>query len=147
MTQSLGSVKAPCSHEVQPCPAGARPSNHQSVNDIGPPAALARRSDAGRWTFLHDFPFFCPVAESLNVLISRAMASSASLERPSSILIVGSGAFGLSTAYSLCQNPQYKDTSITVVDRQPFPTPDGSSVSRAIQSKFSRRHTLEQKTP
>ncbi|KAI4613041.1 hypothetical protein J4E80_007097 [Alternaria sp. BMP 0032] len=67
------------------------------------------------------------------------MASSASLERPSSILIVGSGAFGLSTAYSLCKNPQYKDTSITVVDRQPFPTPDGSSIdaSRIIRPDYA----------
>jgi hypothetical protein len=62
-----------------------------------------------------------------------AMASSASVEIPSSILIVGSGAFGLSTAWSLCRNPLYKNTSITVVDRQPFPTPDGSSVSSIVQ--------------
>jgi sarcosine oxidase/L-pipecolate oxidase len=57
------------------------------------------------------------------------MASSVSSEIPSSILIVGSGAFGLSTAWALCKNPQYQNTTITVVDRQPFPTPDGSSVS------------------
>lgn len=127
-TQSLGSVKASLPPRgYQPCPADARPSD----NDIGPPAALARRSRSCRLTFLHVFPFFCAVVAFLYVLTLRAMASSASPEIPSSILIVGSGAFGLSTAYSLCQNPRYKDTSITIIDRQPFPTPDGSSVSRA----------------
>lgn len=47
---------------------------------------------------------------------------------PSSILIIGSGAFGLSTAYSLATNPKYKNTTITVLDRQSFPSPDSSSV-------------------
>jgi hypothetical protein len=61
-----------------------------------------------------------------------AMASSSTPKVPASILIVGSGAFGLSTAWALCRNPQYKDTTITVVDRQPFPTPDGSSVSSKV---------------
>ena len=69
---------------------------------------------------------------SLHLLYSChkcAMVISMPSEIPSSILIVGSGAFGLSTAYALCRNSRYKNTSITVVDRQAFPTPDGSSVS------------------
>lgn len=47
---------------------------------------------------------------------------------PQSILIIGSGVFGLSTAYSLAQNPLFKDTKITVADRSDFPAPDGASV-------------------
>jgi sarcosine oxidase/L-pipecolate oxidase len=58
------------------------------------------------------------------------MASTASsFDTPSSVLIIGSGAFGLSTAWALCKNPRYKNTSITVVDRNTFPSADGSSVS------------------
>lgn len=70
------------------------------------------------------------------------MASEASTKVPSSILIVGSGAFGLSTAWSLCRNPRYSDTCITVVDRQPFPTPDGSSIdtSRIIRPDYAAAH-------
>lgn len=58
---------------------------------------------------------------------------------PSSILIVGSGAFGLSTAYALCRNERYKNTTLTVVDRQAFPTPDGSSIdtSRIIRPDYA----------
>ncbi|KAF2133141.1 FAD dependent oxidoreductase [Dothidotthia symphoricarpi CBS 119687] len=67
------------------------------------------------------------------------MASSASPEIPSSVLIVGSGAFGLSTAWALCRDPQFKNTAITVVDRQTFPTPDGSSIdtSRIIRPDYA----------
>lgn len=57
---------------------------------------------------------------------SEAMASSNSV--PSSVLIIGSGVFGLSTAWSLCKNPLFKDTEIALVDRQPFPASDSSSV-------------------
>jgi sarcosine oxidase/L-pipecolate oxidase len=58
---------------------------------------------------------------------------------PSSILIVGSGVFGLSTAYSLSQNPLYANSAITVVDRSPFPAPDGSSIdsSRIVRADYS----------
>ncbi|OAL49455.1 FAD dependent oxidoreductase [Pyrenochaeta sp. DS3sAY3a] len=67
------------------------------------------------------------------------MASSEPVEIPSSILIVGSGAFGLSTAWALCKDAKFKNTSITVVDRQPFPTPDGSSIdtSRIIRPDYA----------
>jgi sarcosine oxidase/L-pipecolate oxidase len=65
------------------------------------------------------------------------MSSSSSAEIPASVLIVGSGAFGLSTAWALCRNPLFKDTSITVVDRQTFPAPDGSSVSCVFDTALS----------
>ncbi|KAL3420786.1 fructosyl-amino acid oxidase [Phlyctema vagabunda] len=58
---------------------------------------------------------------------------------PDSILIVGSGVFGLSTAYSLAQNPHYSSSTISVLDRSPFPSPDGSSIdtSRIIRADYS----------
>ncbi|KAH7380063.1 FAD dependent oxidoreductase [Pyrenochaeta sp. MPI-SDFR-AT-0127] len=70
------------------------------------------------------------------------MAPSHPIEVPSSILIVGSGAFGLSTAWALYRNPQFKDTSITVIDRRPFPSPDGSSIdsSRIIRPDYAAAH-------
>ena len=58
---------------------------------------------------------------------------------PKSILIVGSGVFGLSTSYALAQRPAYSSTSITVLDRSPFPSLDGSSIdsSRIIRADYS----------
>jgi sarcosine oxidase/L-pipecolate oxidase len=58
---------------------------------------------------------------------------------PISILIIGSGAFGLSTAFSLARSPLYSSTKITLVDRSPFPSPDGSSIdtSRIIRADYS----------
>ncbi|KAF4550898.1 FAD dependent oxidoreductase-like protein 2 [Elsinoe fawcettii] len=58
---------------------------------------------------------------------------------PSSILILGSGVFGLSTAYHLTQHPDYASTKITVVDRSPFPPPDGSSIdtSRIVRADYA----------
>ncbi|CAO2647880.1 Nn.00g088020.m01.CDS01 [Neocucurbitaria sp. VM-36] len=80
------------------------------------------------------------------------MASSAPIDIPASILIVGSGAFGLSTAWALCRNPQYNNTLITIVDRQPFPCADGSSIdtSRIIRpdyaaAPYTRLATIAQK--
>ena len=69
------------------------------------------------------------------VYFGCAMSSSTSStpKVPKSVIIVGSGAFGLSTAWALCRNPEFTYTSITVVDRQTFPTPDGSSVSELPQ--------------
>ncbi|KAF1968859.1 FAD dependent oxidoreductase [Bimuria novae-zelandiae CBS 107.79] len=63
----------------------------------------------------------------------------ASSDIPSSVLIIGSGAFGLSTAWALCKNPQFENTSITVVDRNTFPSSDGSSVdsSRIIRPDYA----------
>ena len=58
---------------------------------------------------------------------------------PSSILIVGSGVFGLSTAYSLTQNPDYASTKITLIDRLPFPAPDAASIdsSRIVRADYA----------
>ncbi|KAI9843157.1 MAG: hypothetical protein M1837_006610 [Sclerophora amabilis] len=58
---------------------------------------------------------------------------------PSSILIVGSGAFGLSTAHALCHRPRFDQTKITVLDRAAFPASDGSSIdtSRIIRADYS----------
>ncbi|KAF2660570.1 sarcosine oxidase [Lophiostoma macrostomum CBS 122681] len=67
------------------------------------------------------------------------MASAESPQIPSSILIIGSGVFGLTTAWSLCKNPLFKDTKITLVDRQPFPAPDSSSIdtSRIVRPDYA----------
>jgi sarcosine oxidase/L-pipecolate oxidase len=58
---------------------------------------------------------------------------------PSSILILGSGVFGLSTALSLARRSRYAQTTITVLDRAEFPSPDGSSIdtSRIIRADYS----------
>ncbi|WYZ43541.1 hypothetical protein EsH8_VI_001240 [Colletotrichum jinshuiense] len=60
---------------------------------------------------------------------------------PSSILIIGSGVFGLTTAYELALRPRYASTSITVVDRSPVPGPseDAASVdsSRIIRADYA----------
>ncbi|KAG4434928.1 hypothetical protein IFR05_009597 [Cadophora sp. M221] len=57
---------------------------------------------------------------------------------PKSILILGHGVFGLSTAYSLARRPSFADTSITLIDRSTFPSPDGSSIdsSRIIRADY-----------
>jgi hypothetical protein len=109
---------------TEPCPADA------PCDDIGPCGVNIFHFDTSVVVFFPCFLAICRLPLSFALLCSHsAMASSSSsLEIPSSILIVGSGAFGLSTAWALCRNTQYKDTAITVVDRQPFPTPDGSSV-------------------
>ncbi|KAH0256630.1 FAD dependent oxidoreductase, partial [Aureobasidium melanogenum] len=58
---------------------------------------------------------------------------------PKSVLILGSGVFGLSTAYSLTQNPDFANTSITLVDRSAFPAPDGASIdsSRIVRPDYA----------
>lgn len=58
---------------------------------------------------------------------------------PSSILIIGTGLFSLSTALTLLKRPAYKNTTITLLDRSPFPAPDASSVdsSRIIRADYS----------
>jgi glycine/D-amino acid oxidase-like deaminating enzyme len=50
---------------------------------------------------------------------------------PSSILIIGSGVFGLSTAHELAKHPFFRTTKLTLVDRLPFPPKDAASVSYA----------------
>ncbi|ENH61829.1 L-pipecolate oxidase [Fusarium oxysporum f. sp. cubense race 1] len=60
---------------------------------------------------------------------------------PSSILIVGSGVFGLGTAWALAKRPHYSNTSITVVDdcAGQFPPEDAASVdsSRIVRADYS----------
>ncbi|GKT94267.1 FAD dependent oxidoreductase [Colletotrichum tofieldiae] len=60
---------------------------------------------------------------------------------PSSVLIIGSGVFGLTTAYELAQRPRYASTTITVLDRSPIPGPseDAASVdsSRIIRADYA----------
>ncbi|KAI0396547.1 DAO-domain-containing protein [Xylariaceae sp. FL0594] len=63
---------------------------------------------------------------------------------PRSILIIGSGVFGLSTALALTRRPEIPpDTPITVVDRSPepgvFPARDASSIdsSRIIRADYA----------
>ncbi|KAL0934313.1 fructosyl-amino acid oxidase [Colletotrichum truncatum] len=62
-------------------------------------------------------------------------------EVPSSILIIGSGVFGLTTAYELALRPRYASTKITLLDRSPVPGPseDAASVdsSRIIRSDYA----------
>ena len=58
---------------------------------------------------------------------------------PSSILIVGSGVFGLSTAHALAQRKEFHDSKITLLERVDFPAPDGSSIdsSRIVRADYS----------
>ncbi|KAI9738874.1 MAG: hypothetical protein M1818_005187 [Claussenomyces sp. TS43310] len=58
---------------------------------------------------------------------------------PKSILIVGSGVFGLTTAHALSQRSAYQNTTIIILDRSPFPVHDGSSIdtSRIIRADYS----------
>jgi sarcosine oxidase/L-pipecolate oxidase len=63
------------------------------------------------------------------------------METPKSILIVGSGVFGLSTAWALTQRAQFDKTTITVVEdgQGKFPAPDAASVdsSRVVRADYA----------
>ncbi|KAF4125615.1 sarcosine oxidase / L-pipecolate oxidase [Geosmithia morbida] len=66
---------------------------------------------------------------------------------PESILIVGSGLFGLSTAWSLTKRPRFDETRITVVDNASagggrFPPEDSASVdaSRIVRADYADTH-------
>lgn len=62
---------------------------------------------------------------------------------PSSILIIGSGVFGLGTAYALARRDDFRNTKITLLDRSTdeslFPSRDASSVdsSRIIRADYA----------
>ena len=61
---------------------------------------------------------------------------------PSSILIIGAGVFGLSTALSLLRRPQYGSSKITILDAsETLPNPSGSSVdaSRIVRADYSNQ--------
>ncbi|KAI0120420.1 putative fructosyl amino acid protein [Hypoxylon sp. NC0597] len=67
----------------------------------------------------------------------------AKYKAPNSILIIGAGVFGLSTALALTKRPEFASTSITVLDRSPeagvFPARDASSIdsSRIIRADYA----------
>ncbi|KAK8192676.1 hypothetical protein M8818_007848 [Zalaria obscura] len=67
------------------------------------------------------------------------MSDSHPVPPPKSILILGSGVFGLSTAYSLATNPSFQDTKITLLDRFPFLAPDAASIdsSRIVRADYA----------
>nr|POF13352.1 l-pipecolate oxidase [Quercus suber] len=58
---------------------------------------------------------------------------------PSSILIIGSGVFGLSTAFALSQRPGFEHCEITLLERMEFPAPDASSIdsSRIVRADYA----------
>ena len=60
---------------------------------------------------------------------------------PCSILIVGSGVFGLGTAYALTQRSEFENTNITLLERLEFPAHDASSIdsSRIVRNSMGRR--------
>ncbi|KAL2119741.1 hypothetical protein VTJ04DRAFT_6702 [Mycothermus thermophilus] len=76
---------------------------------------------------------------------SSPSPSSNTFSPPSSILIVGSGVFGLSTALALTRREAFAQCSITVVDRSnpsepgAFPSPDAASIdaSRIIRADYA----------
>ena len=57
---------------------------------------------------------------------------------PSSILIIGSGVFGLSTAYALTQRPEFEKVMVTVLERLDFPAHDAASIdsSRIVRPDY-----------
>ncbi|TKA28342.1 hypothetical protein B0A50_03809 [Salinomyces thailandicus] len=64
---------------------------------------------------------------------------SSSEQATSSVLIVGSGVFGLGTAHALATRDEFRHTKITVLERVDFPAPDGSSIdsSRIIRPDYA----------
>ena len=77
-------------------------------------------------------------------MLSTAITSHPSVAMagaPSSILIVGSGVFGLGTAWALTKRPYYSNTTITIVEEYAgeFPPEDGASVdsSRIVRADYS----------
>nr|POF03825.1 l-pipecolate oxidase [Quercus suber] len=58
---------------------------------------------------------------------------------PSSILIVGSGVYGLSTAHALSQRPGFENCGITLLERMEFPAMDAASIdsSRIVRADYA----------
>ncbi|KAF2767169.1 FAD dependent oxidoreductase [Teratosphaeria nubilosa] len=63
----------------------------------------------------------------------------AAKQAPSSVLIIGSGVFGLGTAHALAQRPEFKKTRITLLERLDFPAPDAASIdsSRIVRADYA----------
>jgi sarcosine oxidase/L-pipecolate oxidase len=62
------------------------------------------------------------------------------MSAPSSVLIIGAGEFGISTARALLHDPKYSNCKITILDASPqLPNPSGSSVdaSRIIRADYA----------
>ncbi len=59
-------------------------------------------------------------------------------DNPSSVLIVGSGVFGLAAAYSLAQKEEFAHSKITLIDRLNFPAHDAASIdsSRIVRPDY-----------
>ncbi|OTB00930.1 hypothetical protein M426DRAFT_323919 [Hypoxylon sp. CI-4A] len=74
---------------------------------------------------------------------SLAEGKAPEYKAPGSILIIGAGVFGLSTALALTKRPEFASTSITILDRSPeegvFPSRDASSIdsSRIIRADYA----------
>lgn len=63
------------------------------------------------------------------------------MSTPSSILVIGAGEFGISTARALVNDPKYSNCKITILDASPqLPNPFGSSVdsSRIVRADYAR---------
>jgi len=75
----------------------------------------------------------------------QTSSSSSTFSPPSSILIIGSGVYGLTTAWALTKREAFKQCRITVVDRSDpvqldvFPAPDAASVdtSRIVRADYA----------
>ncbi|KAI1387713.1 putative fructosyl amino acid protein [Hypoxylon trugodes] len=85
----------------------------------------------------------CPVLPDVTATAIDSDAAARNFKAPDSILIIGAGVFGLSTAFALTKRPEFASTSITVLDRSPetgvFPARDASSVdsSRIIRPDYA----------
>ncbi|RKU48662.1 hypothetical protein DL546_009388 [Coniochaeta pulveracea] len=96
---------------------------------------------------LQDSSSSSPNTSGASSAAATSSASTSQFSPPSSILIIGSGVFGLSTAYALTQRDGYANTTITVVDRAVghgsgdvvFPARDSSSIdsSRIIRADYA----------
>ncbi|KAI1759246.1 putative fructosyl amino acid protein [Hypoxylon sp. FL1150] len=86
----------------------------------------------------------CPIHVLPDVTLTPMVPDEApAYQAPSSVLIIGAGVFGLSTALALTKRPEFASASITVLDRSPdpgvFPARDASSIdsSRIIRPDYA----------
>ncbi|KAI1132860.1 DAO-domain-containing protein [Nemania abortiva] len=87
---------------------------------------------------------FAPENTNTAAAVDGGAAVEEGYKPPKSILIIGSGVFGLSTALSLTRRPEFPPrTAITIIDRSPdagvFPARDASSIdsSRIIRADYA----------
>ncbi|KAI0888231.1 putative fructosyl amino acid protein [Annulohypoxylon maeteangense] len=85
----------------------------------------------------------CPAHVLPDIVQTPIDVSQKPYKAPTRILIIGAGVFGLSTALSLSQRPEFAQTTITILDRSPetgvFPSRDASSIdsSRIIRPDYA----------